>query len=592
MIKRLIIILVIVFKLLPGQQKCDAVNAQFGIELDYGYWEEIYFGYGSGHEWVSVESFAFYGGFSNYSQQELQEWANYLNDYAQTAINEMNEWAAQFLSSGWDENWNAQEWYEYLESLEDYVNYYNNPNSPPDTRYFIKTDGGNAKYFTGDTIYVPQRPGKVVQLTFARESSSPVTTGLQWKQNDTIKCSSVLVCNFDVSQIGSRNVKVDSAGSNIRMQNVLIVYKMPTFYFKIGTNYKGEYGFDDSSHLHPFIKNNPLYSAGTETRKFNEDTSYIVPWVSSLDSQIVNIKDSLSNLSSEAKKDKNGKINLSTSSVNIKVFGGMGGTVGFSKSYNELSMQNNIMMGAIQWDARNDDSLKSIGYIYAITNTNDTIGKLNISCAKPKPKKVLFVYVNTGTGYDSSVLTKVNMLDQLNNQSHNQLMRKWVLDNSYSDTLDISAEYAAHRNWFIKDSIPYIFENLYDQHKSFSIFGVNALYQNDEPQKVHFVFITNFMMLDTTIVGGITVINQIFGVAEIGGYLGSFYQGATQKEVSHEFGHNLHMYHIFPEYFGTTYHPRYLIPQFSTKNFMDYKAPSVAEKRTMFYYCQWVDGLY
>jgi hypothetical protein len=583
MIKRLIIILVILFKLLPGQQKSDAVSAQWGIEFDYGYWQEVYFAYGDPEfQWVSVESFAFYSGYSYSTEQEQQEWANYLNDYAQTALDEMNEWADQFLTSGWDENWNAQDWYEYLESLYEYNTNY--PNTPPDSRYYIKTNGGDSKFYNGDTIYVPQRQGKIVQLTLNRELIPPLTTGLQWKQNDTIKITNTVVCNFDVSQIGFWNIKADSASIATRIQNVLVVYKQPTVYFKKKLVYNGEYGFDDSTHKYSNIQSNNKYKSGYLVTKMNYDTAYFVPWMSLLDKQTAIIRDSVSDMGNFAQKDRNGYIEFKGDNDSIVLTPSRQ----YYNSFATGSIQN-LSVYAKQWEQKLDSLRKAGQYnqlsksVYAITNTGDTIGKLNLSCVQPNLKKIVFIYVNIGTGYDSSVYKRTTMIDTLNAHSHNQMFRNWEMDtiNNISDTLDITAEYLADSTQFFVDSlIQGKVKTIYNAHKGINLSSYNLAVSNNNATKDSWMRFAFIFPREFSITSGGTT-NTTYGIFSMGGTFGCFFKKGSLKTVCHELAHALNN--------GHTFDPPFSVSPQTTDNIMDYLPPNSTLNLNKFWYCQWIE---
>jgi hypothetical protein len=157
MFKRLIIIAILLLKLLPMQQKADGVFAQTGEEWVYlgdggwglylgdGNWDGNIYEFGYTLDELAFLDFlengmgAFEGNFgftfdengniSFYNDPmtygEETEWANYMNEYAQTAYNENQAWAAQFQDTGGYVDWNAQEWLDYLENL------LNNNGSPP-----------------------------------------------------------------------------------------------------------------------------------------------------------------------------------------------------------------------------------------------------------------------------------------------------------------------------------------------------------------------------------------------------------------------------------------------------------------------------
>lgn len=160
MIKKLIFVIILTLKLLPSQNKCDSVYAQMGEEFVYlgngewglylgdGYWDGNIYEFDYTTDQIALLDFFAYGldafsgnfGFNFDENGDIQfwndpftyqeneaAWAAYMNEYAQTAYNESEAWAAQFQDFGGYVDWNAQDWYDYLESI------YNNTNNetPP-----------------------------------------------------------------------------------------------------------------------------------------------------------------------------------------------------------------------------------------------------------------------------------------------------------------------------------------------------------------------------------------------------------------------------------------------------------------------------
>jgi hypothetical protein len=414
---------------------------------------------------------------------------------------------------------------------------------------------------------LPQRIGKTVKLSLHKGTGVLQTANLAWKKDDITKCTAVNFCRFDVSNIDTFNLKIDSSNNIVRMTNVVKIYKQPTFYFNRGDNYKGEYGFDDydSTFKNPYIKTH--YATGYEMKHISQDTTYKVPWMSLLDSQTVGLKPTLLGLSTDAKKDKNAKVRFVTSTPNILAF--YPSPMAYdNRSYEEILTGQFINIYATQWDGQFDDNLKSIGSVYAITNTNDTIGKLNLSCSKPSERKIVFVYVNTGSGYDTIRLSKIDLLNNLNTKSHNQIMRKWVLDNSYSDTMDLSAAYAADSTKFVYDSMPDVFKDHYKIRKGIDIDIINS--GVGISSKIHFFFITKLTFNTPTTIR--------YGRTYEGGSYGTLYGNAGVITSNHEHGHLLNVKHTFES--------PYNISRYGTFNIMDSKS-SVIDTRNWFGHFQW-----
>lgn len=467
---------------------------------------------------------------------------------------------------------------------------------PPPPRYFITVNNDTTRYYDTDTIYIPQRNVQA-KLTLRREGSPMAPTNLIWKRNDTVKCNTIVECLVSSNPLGLTTIKVDSGTIKTLIKNPLAIYKVPTLYYKIGANYKGQYGFDDSAHLHPLILNNTRYVAGTVKKTYGLDVNYRVPWLSLLDKQTITIKDSLANFSAWAKKDKNGYVEFKASSnSNNKIL--MYGVNNPKFYYTNLNVNNTFNIYAEKWISRVDSLRKAgnftniVASIHAITNTGDTIGQMKLSCDTAISKKVVFVYVNIGNGYNTR--TKQSMLDSLNKNTHNQLLRKWTIDlvNSAGgkDTIDLTAEYNLDTSKFMRSDTllkSRFIHDFYLSHKGIDmIFDVNGGYltaNGDDEAKVHYVFIFNYSISASD--------DGTIGIAQEGGYLSLFWINADYKSVGHEMGHLIKLKHTFdtsaigPRALPA---PGYRITKGSTKNIMDY--PLVYPDPTeMFYFAQWVD---
>jgi hypothetical protein len=468
-----------------------------------------------------------------------------------------------------------------------------NPPPPPPGRYYVKvvldvagsdTINGatpdTTKYYEGDTIYLMQQT-KPATLVIYRENGTVSTTDLAWKRNDTSKCGGIISCEYNISNVGIIQEKVDSANSKLLTKNPIKVYKKPIVYFRIGTNYNGEYGFDDSSQTHPTIRNNIRYKAGTEMRKIETDTAYVVPWMGLLDKQGATIKLEKKWITHAAGKDKNFEVIFKQSSSKIKL---NGSASTLKLNYQQLISLDTINIHAEQWES-NYDNLKTIGSIHVLTKMGDTIGKLNLSCGKQIKKKIVLVYVNTGTGFRNDI-NRNTIIHYLNNNSQNQIFRKWVIDSANSvngmDTLDLKNEFLANNAAFMdEDSLihPRNMETFYRNHKGVDIlYGVNqnpGTANSNDSAKVHYVFIMNYQL--PFINGGVTL-----GVTTPGGYKSIIWANGNLQTIAHEMGHILKLRHVF----GVN---SFLIPQGTTKNFMDYAPPGGPDLTEMFYFAQWVD---
>jgi hypothetical protein len=242
----------------------------------------------------------------------------------------------------------------------------------------------------------------------------------------------------------------------------------------------------------------------------------------------------------------------------------------YTIKYSQLNSLNSVTISGKQSNI-NTNAQRLISSIHVTSNLNDTLGKLRISCSKPKEYRVTFVYVNTGSGYDSSILSRVAMLNILNNQSHNQFFRKWNLYSGYSDTLDLSYEYIHNPSSFSDDQAAYLkIKEYYKIRKGLDVDFINGpgnplLHPNN---KKHIYFITT------------RIPTSSYALTSQGWTSGVFWSNARLKTVAHEHGHVLNLGHTFEIPFN--------IQQNSTTNYMDSRSIS-SDNRSWFSYFQWND---
>jgi hypothetical protein len=451
-------------------------------------------------------------------------------------------------------------------------------------QYFITghvNSPDKARYYDGDTIYVAQRNGQV-RLTFFGESDSAISKGLRWRYGTTNGTSGATL-TLRLDSVGHIPVNVYRTDT-LLMAITLAVYQMPVFYFQPGYDYDGEYGFDDSTHQYLHIRNNPQFAYGYQVRKMPGDTAYFVPWMSLLHGQEATIRYHIKQWSGLAQLDRKGYLELRPEAgSHIRINGAASARFYFHK----LKAHGSLDIGAMQWVAA-PDSLRMAGDyqaivkgVYVITHTGDTVGKLNLSCAKPEMKQVVFVYVNIGRGYDSSVLNRTNMLRQLNQHSHNQLMRQWVLNTDFPDTLDLTAEYFANPRLFNADTMPELLKALYLAKTGINLDAVNRYRGSAKSANyIRFAFITHFFYPKLFNFRGYPWIRWLNGITAANDTYAAMFETANLKTVCHEFGHMLKHDH--------THDKPYNIHGKATHNVMDYSITGFQTIFNRFWYAQWI----
>ncbi len=472
--------------------------------------------------------------------------------------------------------YSQQEW-DLLNNLGYYYNVYTNGGTlpPPPPKHYITVDNAPTKYFENDKIYLHKTDSQHV-FYLHKENNSVNTTDIIWKWVDTTKCTNQDYCaSFNLTTPDSYKLQVDSATRRVIKVKV-IVYDIPTIVFQAKNGYDSEYGFDDSTHKHNQISHDPDFEAGYEFKTINHDTGYIVPWMSILDSQTATVKIKKIGLDNDIVNDLNFWVEFRPNSSKTII----NGLPILRMNYTELKNANTIDVFSKEIDS-SDERLRRITSINVVTQNGDTIGKLNMSCVKPKIKLIKFIFVKTGHHFNTT-LTIPNILAKLNAKSHNQMMRKWVLTNAVlPDTLDFTTEWANTHNSFAGNTFPLAFKVSYylTNHVGIDSVNMNINGQTD-PDKIHFFFIADF---DYSYAGvdaqGNPVTHVIKGSTYPGSSLGSIFNTGDLNTAAHELGHILNHRHTFDSPFN--------INQFSTHNLMDYPCDICTDQRKYFSYFQW-----
>lgn len=437
-------------------------------------------------------------------------------------------------------------------------------------------------YFDGDTIYRAQSKHPV-KLSAFEQVGCIIDHHLRWQWGSAQEAYALTVM-LALDSVGYIPVKVFRADT-LLMALTLAVYKMPVFYFQPGYDYDGEYGFDDSTHQYLHIRNNPQFSYGYQVKDLPGDTAYFVPWMSLLHGQLATIRYRINNWTGIAGQDPNGYLELRPEAgSNIRINGKDRPRFYFQ----QLKTRGTLDIDALQWVA-NPDSMRLAGNyqaivkgIYVITHTGDTIGKLNLSCAKPAIKQIVFVYVNIGRGYDSSVLSRADMLRQLNMHSHNQLMRQWVVNKNFPDTLDLTEAYFSKPGMFKADSMPELLKDFYKAKTGIDIDAVNRFRGSARSANyVRFIFITHLMYPWLFSFKGYPWIRWLNGItAAHNGCYAALFETANLKTVCHELGHMLKHDHTMDMPYNIVGKP--------THNVMDYSITGFQTIFNRFWYAQWI----
>ncbi len=523
----------------------------------------------------------------------------------------------EFTNPGSDEGLDPDdyEWWEWFDvdpmEIDDYDSYDEymdgqNGKGDPNNRnsYSITINDDVTPYTDGESVHILESKNNL-RLRI-RDASSNVFDPrvFHWKRNrssTTYDCSAVDTCNSIPGATTSTgnatspwNVIVFDDNQNRLITIKVFIHKKPTLYFAKPKNYQGEFGFDDSAHK--YLKDSVRLNAAYQVLKINRDTTYEVPWMSLLDSQSAYIRvrkfwggDSIS-----LRQNRNDEVFFTPTNPKIRI----NNLPMFKTELHNLYDLDSLKISATEWDA-NTLANKSFGSIYATTTNGDTIGKFNLSCAKPLEKKIFFVYVNTGNGFNP--ISKTQILEFLNKNSCNQIFRKWTLydpltDSNVStmvdrsklynlDTITLVNEFNNFNSIFtdtsgsLVDKIAIYFKNIkevdYKNH-----LNVSRNNSKDADGKIYFAFILNYSLAPKDS-------GQTIAISHQGNVTSCFWSFSDFKTYSHEVGHMLDLDHTYE----SNSKGGFSIPKFVTYNYMDYNKSSFdlnEKKKNMFYFAQWL----
>lgn len=444
MLKKIVIILILVFNLLPVLQKSNNIYAQMGEEDDYTYDyhpnEPDFSAWANQIEWQHIHEV--YNEVQDRLAEEHREWIAEMNQEVQNNLNEIEEILRDFFEEWWAElRENA------LQNPTDYIQDPNTPSNPPPPTpdcYIYKKDNSDKKYRTGSQMFVVAKPNQNDTLYVMDQNKVIKFDGFRW-QKDGIFGSNIMRCIIPTNTPGTYTITVKDTLNNKLVEIKLYVSGKSVIKFSKKNNYDGQYGFDSEGYQYEKTKN--------DYKKLTIDNKpYQVPWMSMFDGQTDTIKvdpmltptDAASSTYWIQFRRTSNKIRINDDTT-LKVIGG-----------SAINALKNIRIKCNEFDTSSIVKYKREA-IYVLNNVGDTLGKIEISCQNPIKKKLVIVYVKTDSlGYPA----RRNYLKYLNDSSHNQIFKKWDLKTTYSDSINLTTEYAANPSSF-KQNIHAVLSNYY-----------------------------------------------------------------------------------------------------------------------------------
>jgi hypothetical protein len=359
------------------------------------------------------------------------------------------------------------------------------------------------------------------------------------------------------------------------------VVKRPYIVFDKSNTFNWEYGWDDQS------KNYTLLKEDFQREPYGN--KYTPNWMSVFANTTVKLKVDVKDLDNKIDSIKDFCIYIKSNNSKIKI---NNDTTFKLLTYNALNTISSIDVTSDALGSTTTNHLRDS--IIPQTKDADIIGKLYISCELPITKKVVLVYVKSKSNSyrDNTAGTKPQeILNILNNQFHNQLLRKWEIavgdaNGIYPTYLDLSNDLAgvsqvvyssssAALNYlkYKYDSLTYVNTNI-----NLNIDSLNQNYSlqddiiiNGSPNiKTRFFFITDFDSIPT-----LSGVGTLGGATFRGRHTGLLTLYGTLIDFPHEFGHFLNLRDLFNN-------PYPNITTGTTNNIMDY-----ISNRDRFFYFQW-----
>ncbi|MEQ5791176.1 fibronectin type III domain-containing protein [Muricauda sp. NFXS6] len=448
-----------------------------------------------------------------------------------------------------------------------------------DTPYYVMVDGRTQQFKYNDKLYfVRQRKPATLYLKTSIDSlgfASPI-----WKMGDEVVGEGDTI-SIDLKQLVNENLNIEDGEDGSKSFKVkLEVYEKPITRFDLTVsnrnNFDGSFLFDDTetgNNTSKLVLENSGDYEEISDDLFHQDYSldkkekYFVPVLGTKLNQTIQLKVKLSHLNNS---DSDFKVTLKPTNKNIIV-----GT------YPTLDISSNNTTIDIQVIKKHiDENIKH--YIEVLDQSNELVGKIEIVCKSPSPKEIRFVYIEDENGLQS-ILKESDILNKLNNSSHNQLFKEWSHESSVSIALDTLAKYSLQRPSF-NITNPTIQQIINERNRirtdNLQMFLAYAYYKNLDIKTRRDKFTIMFLSSEFNGTNSGTVISKVNGSNIFSYHSTILYSTANMQTVAHEQGHDLGLPHVFDGSSGKRKMPKYS----ASNNFMDYT--NGTDNRNMFFQYQ------
>jgi hypothetical protein len=448
-----------------------------------------------------------------------------------------------------------------------------------DTPYYVEVDGRTHQYKYNDKMYfVRQKDLAKLYLRTSIDSlgfASPI-----WKIGNKVVGEGDTI-SIDLKKLAHKNLDIEDGEDESKSFKVkLEVYEKPITRFDLTVNnrnnFDGSFLFDDAdtgnNTSKQVLENSGDYEEITDDL-FHQDygldkkEKYFVPVLGTKLNQTIQLNVKLSHLNN---RDPDFKVTLKPTNKNIIV-----GT------YPTLDISSNNTTIDIQVIKKHlDENIKH--YIEVLDQSNELVGKIEIVCKSPSPKEIQFVYIEDENGLQS-ILKESDILNKLNNSSHNQLFKEWSQESSVSIALDTLAKYSLQRPSF-NITNPTIQQIINERNRirtdNLQMFLAYAYHKNLDIKTRRDKFTIMFLSSEFNGTNSGTVISKVNGSNIFSYHSTILYSTANMQTVAHEQGHDLGLPHVFDGSSGKRKMPKYSTPN----NYMDYT--NGMDNRNMFFQYQ------